>query len=832
MVTTLTILLVWTAGLAPATAAQEGKYAGRPVADVLRELQTPELRIIFSSDLVPPALRVKNEPKSRSSREIAMQILAPHGLTLQKGPRGTWVVVVRPTSPDRITTPRTPAASGGGQPAVEAPQPGPPPVRIEERVDVTEQLRGTGGSAGTYTIEPAGVREMAGSFENVFQALQVFPGAAGINDDDGKLAVRGAGPEHNLIVVDGVQIHRPQRLGHFTASFLNPETIERISLDASGLDARYGGRLSSVTTIETRDGVRDRALAVSGSMGLTSGDVLFEGRLPKTETGSWWLTARGTYYRAVFDRFNRGVTPGFNDVQFKVAVQPTERTRLTLFGLAGHESLRQIESEPGGEEFRRDEYDGTNRLGVMNLSWMPSSRFVTTTTLSAYAHDEQDHEGAFALGVNPFERDTRVHDFAARQRFVYNASARHLLDGGVEVRHVRSAWRMASVKQPEFWRGLGPSTWGELIDYSAGPIDSRLTRTQAGFWLQDRIALGPTWAVEPGVRVDWNSFTGDSSWQPRVRLNGRVGRTTLWTGVAVQAQTPSHESLQGLDFFNLSQANGRDLRNEQSHQVVAGFERTLRSDIAFRVEAYYRRFDRLLVQRLETDDERASRLSVYQIPPDLPADSVILEHRPTVHPESTGRGKATGLEVLVRREGRRLSGWFGYTLSKSTRDLYGFEVPFDFDRRHAFSAAGLFQLSRRVRLSGTWLQASGFPVTPLHEEVVFSQIVHLDGTVDPIARPFRRRDGTLQTFLAPFMRRLALRNSDRLSAYSRTDVRVTFSTLGHWEFYGEVINLFNHRNYLIEVTFPAVDNIPESVSRSNVYTEFERIPTAGVRFRF
>ena len=68
-----------------------------------------------------------------------------------------------------------------------------------------------------------------------------------------------------------------------------------------------------------------------------------------------------------------------------------------------------------------------------------------------------------------------------------------------------------------------------------------------------------------------------------------------------------------------------------------------------------------------------------------------------------------------------------------------------------------------------------------------------------IARP----DGTLRTFLPPFMRRLALRNTDRLSAYSRTDVRVTFSTLGHWEFYGEVINVFNHRNYLIEVEVPS-----------------------------
>ena len=82
------------------------------------------------------------------------------------------------------------------------------------------------------------------------------------------------------------------------------------------------------------------------------------------------------------------------------------------------------------------------------------------------------------------------------------------------------------------------------------------------------------------------------------------------------------------------------------------------------------------------------------------------------------------------------------------------------------------------------------------------------------------------------MRRLGLRNADRLSAYSRTDVRVTFSTLGRWEFYGEVLNLFGQRNYLVEVEFPATNNIPASVSRSNVYTELERMPTAGLRVRF
>ena len=66
---------------------------------------------------------------------------------------------------------------------------------------------------------------------------------------------------------------------------------------------------------------------------------------------------------------------------------------------------------------------------------------------------------------------------------------------------------MANVKQLDAWRGLGPSTGGELVDYSAGPIDSELARTQAGAWLQDPLPLGSTVSAEPGMRLEWNSFT-------------------------------------------------------------------------------------------------------------------------------------------------------------------------------------------------------------------------------------------------------------------------------------------------------------------------------------
>jgi hypothetical protein len=100
---------------------------------------------------------------------------------------------------------------------------------------------------------------------------------------------------------------------------------------------------------------------------------------------------------------------------------------------------------------------------------------------------------------------------------------------------------MAGLKQPEWWRGIGPSTWGELVDYSSGPVQSQLERTQAGGWFQMRLDTGLV-TIEPGMRMDWNSFTGEASWQPRLRVSRAIGNTVVWTGFSAQAQTPSHET--------------------------------------------------------------------------------------------------------------------------------------------------------------------------------------------------------------------------------------------------------------------------------------------------
>jgi len=79
---------------APAAAAPAGsRYAGRSLADVLRDLQSRGLNVVFSSELVRPEMRVATEPTSTTLRKILDEVLAPHNLRAAAGPKDTWLVV-------------------------------------------------------------------------------------------------------------------------------------------------------------------------------------------------------------------------------------------------------------------------------------------------------------------------------------------------------------------------------------------------------------------------------------------------------------------------------------------------------------------------------------------------------------------------------------------------------------------------------------------------------------------------------------------------------------------------------------------------------------------
>src|SRR3954468_13749800 len=93
------VILLLVGGCAIRLAAQESRdapvYAGRPLVDVLQDLNRRGLRIVFSTSLVPVTLRVSTEPAG-TPREILDQVLRPHGLHARPGAQGVLIVARAP----------------------------------------------------------------------------------------------------------------------------------------------------------------------------------------------------------------------------------------------------------------------------------------------------------------------------------------------------------------------------------------------------------------------------------------------------------------------------------------------------------------------------------------------------------------------------------------------------------------------------------------------------------------------------------------------------------------------------------------------------------------
>ena len=314
--------------------------------------------------------------------------------------------------------------------------------------------------------------------------------------------------------------------------------------------------------------------------------------MPGTASGSWWATARGTYYRVVTDRFSDGAMPSFGDLQFKTTLFPTKRTRLTIFGLAGREMLLgSANADPGEPTVVSSSNRGDNRIAAATLRWMPSSRFSSATTVSAYSTSARLRGSAGCRPLSDFgvfDRRMSVQDVAVRQQLLYASSPGYMYSMPASICigcAARGRWTASSSRSGGV--GVGPSTWGELVDYSAGP-DRLAARADAG----GRMVSGPVRlperlvTIEPGVRVDWNSFTGETAGSRGCACRERSAGRRCGRAYSTQAQTPSHESLQGFEFLDFSDESAtRAAERAYAQQVVAGFERPIGAGLNLRVEA-------------------------------------------------------------------------------------------------------------------------------------------------------------------------------------------------------------------------------------------------------
>jgi hypothetical protein len=713
---------------------------------------------------------------------------------------------------------------------------------VEEHVDVTASVNGSSDLVATTPVRPVEVLNTAGAFENVFRVLSTLPGVTNTGEWSSRLSVRGGGPDQNMTVMDGVEIHDPYRLWGLVSAF-NPETVSGFELASGAFSAKYGDRLSSILTIDTRNGKDSTLLTGSVGMSLTDGNAILEGRLPG-HRGTWLFTGRRTWYDLIAGHFTKDKLPAFSDLQGKVAFDLGRGANLTLFGLRSRERSDVTISEDYDTGLMNSHT--LNNVAAATLLLPLGRRGVSRTIGALY-----DNKAAFDI-TGSFRSEMRrsnspyddvgysyndvvgtlgrsVRDRSLRQELTFSPSARQVIEAGGELHDIKTGEQVKITLQNRpnegWWR------------YDIAQDVSRSTQ-RVGAWLLDRMHLASWLDAEAGLRYDRSDFNKIAELAPRLSLTiSPSPGTRLRAAYGKHTQSPGYEKLFQADYnLDLTQSGQLKLANEHARHFVLGVERDLAPGLSARVEGFYKRFDNLLVGRLETPEEEQARVAVYDFPADLSA-SVPRYRMITPYPTNDGRGRAYGFDLFLARRATssttRLAGWLAYTYTSANRQAYGFTYPFEYEQPHALSAVANFRLSQRVELSLTSRFTSGFPKTPpvgLYVSGVLA--ANSDGNAFDVV-PERDKDGRL--VYAVDYGSLANRNSARAAWYGRVDFRATFVPRwgkGRWRLYVDVLNLLNRDNGT------AVDRLEYAPDKTQPQIVVKReggipfLPSFGVHVRF
>ena len=386
---------------------------------------------------------------------------------------------------------------------------------------------------------------------------------------------------------------------------------------------------------------------------------------------------------------------------------------------------------------------------------------------------------------------------------------------------------------------------GSSIQGGAGlpsQLDSARRGTRLGAFAQDRWQVMGGLVLQPGLRFDHSDINGRSTLSPRLLVNwGGRRATRVKAGLGVFTQSPGYEKLIQSDYFlDLTEVRELDLEHERAFHALLGLERDLRLGLLVRVEGYFKRFDRLIVGRRETEEERNARVAGYDFPADLQAQ-IPTEAQITTFPVNRSKGAAYGFDLYAARRAisadTRLTGWASYTWGRSDRDAYGRRYPFEYDRRHAVSLVGNWRANRRLEIAATARIASGFPRTPVRGLRVAAVEDKADQDGDGnVTEKVPERDHTGLLVWTQNLGGVENLSSKRLPLFARLDLRLNFrpkGPSGRWLFYLDLINALGRQNtgaYNVTLEYDPGSDRPRIVETSTLGIPF--LPSFGVRFRF
>jgi len=547
---------------------------------------------------------------------------------------------------------------------------------------------------------------------DIIRAVLTLPGVKSVGEASTGFNVRGGAADQNLILFNGATIYNPAHFFGFFSSF-NPEIVKEVELYKSSIPANYGGRLASVLDVTAREGNKEKITGTAG-IGLLTTRVNLEGPIVKNKS-SFNFGGRTTYsnwlLKLLPDKYDfKNSKASFYDFNLITSHAINEKNNLYFTGYFS------------GDRFNlnSDTAYGYNNLNL-SLQWKHNfnNKLVGAFTIGADHYDylnESDNNP-----VNAYKMDFSIEQYNLKGDFNYNLNMKHQIDFGFS----------------SIYYKLNPGSFQPNDEESqVTPLTVQTEQAlESAVYLSDRYDITRKLSFSPGIRYSFFNSLGPQNVDvyasdlpktdanrtstvayknnsviksyhgPELRFTARYNFTpdfsvkasynTLRQYIHVLSNTAA---ISPTDIWKLSDYN---IEPQLGDQTSLGLYKNFKSDsVELSVEVYTKRIKNYL------DYKNGAVL-------------VLNDHIETDVFKT--KGKAYGLELMLKKRVGKLNGWVSYTYSRILLKMddpvagetvnNGEYYPANYDKPHDFTFIGNYRINHRFSISFNTTYSTGRPIT-------------------------------------------------------------------------------------------------------------------------
>lgn len=552
---------------------------------------------------------------------------------------------------------------------------------------------------GVERLNPNAIAKIPVIFgeKDIIKTMQLLPGVKSAGEGNSGFYVRGGSADQNLILLDEAPVYNASHLLGFFSTF-NSDAIKDAVLYKGNQTANFGGRLSSVLDIKMNEGNSNR-YNVSGGIGLIASRLNAEGPIVK-DKASFLISGRRTYadvFLGLSDQF-KGNTLYFYDLNAKLNYRLNTKNRLFLSGYFGRDKLGL------GTQFG---IDWGNATGTVRWNRIISGKWFSNTSFIVSAYD---YKIAISNEILSFSVKSSINDVNLKHEYQYFANTRNKVKFGVNVIRHSIIPGQIDVDETSF----------------INPI--RLTPNKS---LESALYITNDWnateklTISYGIRASSFTMLGNDQNVYTYNSTGSVTNTTTYKDNEFVKTYPVIEPRVSMSYVYSKTASFKLAysRNAQYLHLISNTTTStptdlwipssinIKPEISDQVSfGWFKNFkENTYEMNIETYYKNMQNQIDYRNGADLQANEFIEGEL------LTGVGRAYGLEFVFKKKTGKLTGWIGYTLSRSERKIDGINSNNWYaakqDRTHDLSVVAIYDLTPKLSISGLFVFYTGNAVT-------------------------------------------------------------------------------------------------------------------------